>query len=457
MNILLVEDDEDIRELLALIFETKLRASVLQAGTAQAALELLKGGHSFDCIFSDYHLPDGNSGSVYKCLNDMNLAIPFILCSSESPDNLSDHFKKRKISAFIPKPFDTRTILDVVTQVLTPQIDQHQKGLQSEYCPIKLRTLLKANVIACDLFVKLSESKYVRLIQAGDSFGKDEYQRFTDKKLDCLYVHSNDAGLFLERFARDTLSLSRVKSLPQKEAFEVSKLNHEMVQQALSSLGLTPEIQALIESCTNLAIRTISNDPVVLPYFQKLWTFKKQQFLSTHSILMVQISCYLAYLLGWTSESTQYKLTLAAFLHDITIPTEEIAMTELDSSVTHPDFEKHPLDVMKLVQLMKGSPNDVDSIVMHHHERPNGSGFPNHLKASQIGPLPSLFIVAHDLANYLWLRDTNASLQEFLELFGDEYSQENFKKIKLELIKANENYGTKGISPALPGKTNVPN
>ena len=91
-----------------------------------------------------------------------------------------------------------------------------------EYCSIKLTALLKANVIHCDLFVKISEIKYIRLAQAGDSFGKEDYQRFVDKKLDCLYMRAVDAGKFLEDFARDALALSRVKALPPNEAFEIS-------------------------------------------------------------------------------------------------------------------------------------------------------------------------------------------------------------------------------------------
>ena len=117
MNILLIEDDDDIRELLAVIFETKLQANIIQASTAKSALSILDRGDTIDCVFSDYHLPDGTSGTVFKKMTDTNKHIPFILCSSENPTPIS-HFQERKVSAFIQKPFDTHNVVDVVSKVM---------------------------------------------------------------------------------------------------------------------------------------------------------------------------------------------------------------------------------------------------------------------------------------------------------------------------------------------------
>ena len=85
---------------------------------------------------------------------------------------------------------------------------------------------------------------------------------------------------------------------------------------------------------------------------------------------------------------------------------------------------------------MKGTPNDLESIILTHHERPNGKGFPHSLTSSQLGALPSLFIVAHDLANYLWIREKSASIKEFVDLFKKEYLHDHFKKINLQLKKS---------------------
>lgn len=444
MNILLIEDDVDIRELLAFIFETKLQATVIQAETVRDAIDLLKSPNKIDFIFSDYHLPDGTSAIVLKHLAEMKLQLPFILCSTVTPET-NPALKETQINAFIQKPFNTQTVIQVVSQVFTNFYSKGVSSVTPDYCPVKLSILLKANILNCDLFIKLSDSKYLKLARSGEQFGLDDYKRHTEKNLDYLYLRSADAGAFLDSFARDTLSLSRAKSLPQNEAFEVSRNNYEIVQQAISSLGFTAEVQNLAESCIALAIRTISNDPAILPYFQKS-PMKNDKFLSTHTILLVQISCYLGHLLGWTSQSTQFKLALASFLHDITLIDESLAA--LESSGQRPEtsptigesslqvFLNHPSDVVKLVLKMKNIPTDVDSIILCHHERPNGTGFPQKLNSNQISPLASFFIIAHDLSNYVWLREKEASLKEFFDLYSREYQNAHFKKLSTAIAKA---------------------
>ena len=47
-------------------------------------------------------------------------------------------------------------------------------------------------------------------------------------------------------------------------------------------------------------------------------------------------------------------------------------------------------------------PPDVDSIILEHHERPDGTGVPKQLTANQIKPLSSIFIFAHDIVDIIF-------------------------------------------------------
>ncbi len=438
MKILLIEDDPDIRELVSLILQVKLLAKVTQAATVQEGLQSLNDSTSFDLIFSDYHLPDGTGGMIYLASQALNSSIPFLLCSTEKPENCVE-LKNKKIAGFIQKPFDTTSVVTQTRQALGSLSSSPIPEDPAEYLPISLKIFLKINVLYCDLFIKLSDSKFIRLAKAGDTFGKEDFQNYQSRKLDNLYVRKTDSGKFVEHFSKDVLSLSQAKSLPEQEAFEKAEQNFQVLQYAISSLGFTSEVQDLTRSCTSLAIRCILNDPVAQPLFQKILS-KKGNFLSTHSILLVQLSCYLAHLIGWNSETTRYKLALASFLHDITLSDETLANLELadrnnptDSSSLRSIFEQHPLDAEKLVLSMKNIPTEVDFILRTHHERPDGSGFPNKLTAAQIEPLASLFIVAHDLTIYFWMRGTSATLNEFLNIYANDYKNHYFKKLISQL------------------------
>ncbi len=52
-------------------------------------------------------------------------------------------------------------------------------------------------------------------------------------------------------------------------------------------------------------------------------------------------------------------------------------------------------------------PPDVDIIVSEHHERPDGTGFPQRKGYAALAPLSSVFIVAHDLVSYILNRKEN--------------------------------------------------
>ncbi|MGE0617041.1 MAG: HD-GYP domain-containing protein, partial [Bacteriovoracia bacterium] len=168
-----------------------------------------------------------------------------------------------------------------------------------------------------------------------------------------------------------------------------------------------------------------------------------KRYIPSHSGLIAQISCTLAVAMEWHSETTFYKLNLAAFLHDITLDNHALAairtMDELNARrdqfkpQEYKDFQNHAMRAAELARQFNEVPPDVDSIIAQHHEQPDGSGFPRGLTHTHISPLGALFIVAHDLISFVFEKggpsNIDLFLQEFLILTKDRYAVGNFKKI----------------------------
>ena len=85
---------------------------------------------------------------------------------------------------------------------------------------------------------------------------------------------------------------------------------------------------------------------------------------------------------------------------------------------------------------MTNVPADVDQILSAHHERPDGKGFPKQLKVGQLGPLPSVFIIAHDITNHIWLNGSGADLDSFVNAFRKDYKVGIFLKF-IDSYKSN--------------------
>ena len=116
----------------------------------------------------------------------------------------------------------------------------------------------------------------------------------------------------------------------------------------------------------------------------------------THSQHMAILSNQLAHLLG-CSEKESLDIYWAALLHDIGKIGVEDKILHKPGPLTEEEWhfmKKHPQIGAKIVQGMTGL-DSVAPLILMHHERIDGSGYPNGLKGTQI-PLGARIIAVVD-------------------------------------------------------------
>jgi CheY-like chemotaxis protein len=252
MKILLADDDHELRALLVLLLESDLGVDVLEARSGNEAIEILSHQSDIDVIVSDYNMPDGNGYEIYKFLQSKNLNIPFILCSSDPIQSLSD-FDVSKIAGHIQKPKVqplTKIIADIRDKI------NAEKSIQSktpEFCRIRIDSLRRMSIVVSDLYIKLGDDKYVKIVNDGDTIDHDDFNRLNDKMVEFLYLPRENAGGFLKNLTREVLSYINAKSCVRSEAFKMSENVQEIVFELGHELGFTPEVQALATSCVELS------------------------------------------------------------------------------------------------------------------------------------------------------------------------------------------------------------
>lgn len=82
-NVLIVEDDENLRSLLVDILKQKLSLNVAEASCADEAIQLLATGNTYNLIVSDYNMPNGDGKKLQNYLVDTDNASQFIFYSSQ--------------------------------------------------------------------------------------------------------------------------------------------------------------------------------------------------------------------------------------------------------------------------------------------------------------------------------------------------------------------------------------
>lgn len=118
-DILVIDDDAALRELLTDILSLLTEAAVITAANGHEGIKILRQRQNIALILLDMNMPVMNGEETYERVQQIAPAIPVIVSSSLSPSEASFRFGQQKLPAFLQKPYDVGTLLDVVHSVST--------------------------------------------------------------------------------------------------------------------------------------------------------------------------------------------------------------------------------------------------------------------------------------------------------------------------------------------------
>ncbi len=123
MKILLIDDDEWIRDSLGLYFEDE-GCQLLALETAEEGIEALKG-QNYDIIMVDYRLPGMDGLEFLKRIQKTQSHALKILITAYKSEGVVSAALKIGIQDFIEKPFTTKTIEESLTRL----IENHEQEI----------------------------------------------------------------------------------------------------------------------------------------------------------------------------------------------------------------------------------------------------------------------------------------------------------------------------------------
>ena len=120
-KILIVDDEDAIRFLLAHFISSKFPFEILQATSGNSAIELLKKEKDIEVVLCDYRMIDGNGGIVYNYIKRSELLIPFIMMSTDQPekyDCFNGFYDENPKNGYLQKPFKQENIISLLEGIL---------------------------------------------------------------------------------------------------------------------------------------------------------------------------------------------------------------------------------------------------------------------------------------------------------------------------------------------------
>lgn len=449
MQILLALSKTEVREMLSFAVEAKTGAKPFEAESARGAIEALADHGAIRTVICEF---PGISDVLFRHIISLNRRredadkIQVIICCGAKP-KVDDVLKKMNIIGYASwtNLIDTTLkLLDFPEDKLPTSTAGSDKELSDDTtCRIKTSLLIRVGVLHAGVYIRLSPTKYLKFFKEGDEFSEEDYSRILrEKKIEHLYLRRDELGEFLIKFKNDLIQLLSAEILTDNINPELLDAVHETAQELLNKIGATREVQEVVKANIQLTIKTMGKNQRLSDVLKRL-EIDRDKYISSHSVLLPQVAGALAMNMDWKSDTTLQKLTLAAFLHDMPLTNHVLgAITNLTELARRKDsfseeeikgYKSHPIKAAEMAKQFSEVPPDVDTIILQHHERPDGSGFPRQLSHHHISPLAAVFIVAHDIVSAIFDPNTPFILEKFIESKKTEYVAGNFKKLHAHL------------------------
>lgn len=117
-TVLVVDDDPQIRKLMGLILK-KMGFSVVCAANSREATDRFQADPTgFALVILDLNIPGQSGLDIFKTLKAIHSAVPVILLSSYSREEVQKRYARDGFAGFLRKPFQLKELRELVRQVL---------------------------------------------------------------------------------------------------------------------------------------------------------------------------------------------------------------------------------------------------------------------------------------------------------------------------------------------------
>jgi len=167
-----------------------------------------------------------------------------------------------------------------------------------------------------------------------------------------------------------------------------------------------------------------------------------------HTLLVMLIARQIAKRLHYDANKT-HDLTIASLLHDVgelycVIPnTKNLSLEHWRSIMTHPIIGS------SVVRQHMGYSVSVYKAILEHHERNDGSGYPNHLLASNCSDIGKVLIVAEAFSGMIRRQYDLSSLITTLKLVNHDFPSLQFNALIDLLSSLRKRESVKATNPIL--------
>lgn len=269
------------------------------------------------------------------------------------------------------------------------EADANIDAITHGYSPIAVRSLFPDKALPCDIYSLTrkggkGEVRLGRLIEKGRIYEVVFHQYLMDHEVDELYIKCDDEDSFTEYFNGNTQeTIESGSASPEKKAELLFDQAEYVVRRVFKERPNRANIvsgQQLVKQISTHAME----DPVTLKAMFSL--FSKDYYTFTHCIQVAVLGMSFCRFLGWKTNDVE-NFGMGALFHDIGKSAIDERILNKPGKLDREEFEiikSHPLLGYEQIRATQVMNQHQLSVVLHHHEALDGSGYPHRLKGLHI-------------------------------------------------------------------------
>lgn len=439
LRILVVDDEESILDVFKIYFESAPNYTLLTACDGLEALEIIKSDH-INCCFIDLVMPRLDGLELAKKICQYDNTIPVVVMTGHPTMDIAIETLKNGVVDFITKPFTMEQILPTISKVISARSTFVENILLKEEIE-KSKKLIEINN---ELTMKINEIETINLIlqdldQARSS--RDIFKKLVnlsgritqcDEAHFCFFTQEMKNHEIITSFYNDGCTTDREAEIIKKEMLEkiaadgipylIKRKNGEGNIIAIP-LKIRSRVFGILASIMNSKDRCFSEKDIYFlnfllekasfsienlalyeniyeNLFSTLYAFvetieARDPYTKQHSASVSGYAMSIAREIGCSKEEIA-KLDISGNLHDIGkigIPDSILLKSGALTDDEYEIIKKHPVIGSNIIGHF-GMWTDEQGIIRHHHERYDGTGYPDRLKGEEIPFLARILSVA---------------------------------------------------------------
>jgi CheY-like chemotaxis protein len=243
-----------------------------------------------------------------------------------------------------------------------------------EYLGIRIVYFLRFNRVLKNIFIKLSDEKYLKVFSKDNSYNRQDILKYKSKGATHLYVLVSDFDMSKESIEQEDF-LTLDKDIDTNSTEDIFLSTTEVIQDLIKETGINKQIINMVDYAVYKIEEQLSNSKDGLALLMKQFQ-ARGDYLSDSACAVSYFSCMICSKMNWDSEETRQKLIFASILHDVYVDNPTLAKAmDFEEDVTGrfaghriDEYKLHPIKIADKIKLNTKLPLNLEELVMCHHE-----------------------------------------------------------------------------------------